>query len=370
MIDPAIGLHAVRDLGIKDGRCAEIAPTIPGAGEQSIDASGLFVMPGLVDLHVHVFTGVTTLAVEADPHCLARGATTIMDAGSAGANTFPGFLRYVIEQVQVRTLAFLNLSAMGQVDQLGELVDFRWAMVDRLVEVARANPETIVGVKVRLSRNLVGSNGPAALDSALQAAQELGKPLMVHIGDTERPVGEILDRLRPGDILTHCYTGWKPGILDEEGLVIPEARDARRRGVIFDVGHGQGSFTFAVAERALEQGFPPDTVSSDLHRFNVDGPVFDLVTTLSKFVYLGLPFDDVIAMATARPSAIVGRGRDFGSLQPGMPADVTLVRLDDGPTTLIDAAGETRVARQRLTPMLTMRAGKPHRIADPAGVRG
>jgi dihydroorotase len=304
---------------------------------------------------------VASLAIDADPHSLARGVTTVVDAGSAGANTFPGFRRYVIDQVRTRTLALLNISIMGQIDaDLGELVDIRWANVDRTVEVARANRDTIVGIKVRLSQKLVGANGVAALDMALQAAQEIGRPLMVHIGGTEQPLEDILNRLRPGDILTHSYTGWRPGIIADNGHVIPEAVAARKRGVLFDVGHGQGSFSFAAAALALEDGFPPDTISSDLHRWNVDGPVFDLVTTLSKFLYLGLSIDDVVAMATIRPATAIGQVAESGSLRPGMPADLSILRLEEGPTTFVDATAERRTGNRRLVSVATLREGRPY----------
>ncbi len=359
-----MGLHDVRDIAVVGGRVAAVEPTLSADADRVIDAAGLLVTPGLVDLHAHVWTGVASLAIDADSHSLARGVTTVVDAGSAGANTFPGFRRYVIDQVRTRTLALLNISIMGQIDaDLGELTDIRWAMVDRTVEIARANRDTIVGIKVRLSQKLVGANGVAALDLALQAAQEIGRPLMVHIGGTEQSLEDIVSRLRPGDILTHSYTGWRPGIIADNGHVIPEAVAARERGVLFDVGHGQGSFTFAAAERAVEDGFPPDTISSDLHRWNVDGPVFDLVTTLSKFLYLGISIDDVIAMATLRPATAIGRTTECGSLQPGMPADLSILRLEEGATTFVDAAAERRTGDRRIVSVATLREGRPYQTA-------
>jgi dihydroorotase len=359
LVDPSQGLHGKHDVGIIGGRVAAIAPQLAGTTDRVLDASGSLVTPGLVDLHAHVWTGVTSLGIEADAYCLARGVTTVVDAGSAGAITFPGFARYVVQQVRTRTLAFLNISAMGLIDdEMGELLDLRWAMVGRAVEIASANRETVVGIKVRLSQMLVGNNGVAALDRALEAAEAIGCPLMVHIGGTEQPVGAILDRLRSGDILTHAYTGWKPGILDEAGHVIAEAIAARARGVLFDVGHGQGSFTFTSAEGALENGFPPDTISTDLHRANVDGPVFDLVTTLSKFLCLGLELDAVIAMATYRPAAAIGRTAEFGSLRPGMTADLSLLRLVDGPVTFVDSSGAQRRGDRRLRSVGAVRAGR------------
>ena len=297
--------------------------------------AGLLVTPGLVDLHVHVWSGVAELAIDNDPHHLARGTTTVVDAGSAGSNTFRGFRRYVIEPSATRTLAFLHISGMGQLDlEIGELEDIRWARVDRAVDMARANPDVIVGIKLRLSTYLVASNTRAAFDRAHEATEAIGKPLMLHIGGTVDPslsLQDALGRLRPGDIVTHSFTGYPPGIVDSAGHVIDAAVDARRRGVIFDVGHGQGSFSWRTAEAALADGFPPDTVSSDLHIGNVNGPVYDLVTTLSKFLLLGLSIEEVIAMATARPAAAIGRTSEFGTIAVGGVADLSLSAAGRGP---------------------------------------
>ena len=343
-------------------RITAIAPHLPdGDSARVIDARGMLVTPGLVDLHVHVWSGVAELAIDNDPHHLARGTTTVVDAGSAGANTFPGFRRYVVEPSRTRTLAFLHISGMGQLDlAIGELEDIRWARVDRAVEMARANPDVIVGIKLRLSTAMVGSNARTAFDRALEAGEQIAKPLMLHIGGTaegDLPLDEALGRLRPGDIVTHCFTAWPPGIVDSTGKVIDAAIDARRRGVLFDVGHGAGSFSFRVAEAALADGFAPDTVSSDLHVANVDGPVYDLVTTLSKFLLLGLSLQDVLRMSTASPARAIGRSGDLGTIEVGRVADLTVLRLVEGHVTLRDTLGESREATQRLEPVGAVRAG-------------
>jgi dihydroorotase len=304
IIDPASGLHARRDLAIADGRIAAVEPHLPmSSAREVLDATDLLVAPGLVDLHVHVYWGVADLSVEADPTCLGRGATTVVDAGSSGANTFPGFRRSVVDPSRGRILAYLNISAMGQIDPfLGELHDLRFADPERAAAVALANPDVIVGFKVRVSEMLAGPNGLAGLDRALEAGRTTDLPVMVHIGGTPFDVEEVLGRLRPGDVVTHAYTGWRPGgIVTDDGRVVAAAREARSRGVRFDVGHGAGSFTWPIAEAALADGFRPDTISSDLHRFNVASPVHDLATTLSKFLLLGLSVDEVIAMATTAP---------------------------------------------------------------------
>ncbi len=326
VIDPSQGLHGKRDIGVAGGRIAAVAEYIPDRDAHDvIEAHGLLVTPGLVDLHVHVWWGVAHLAVEADPSCLARGATTVVDAGSAGSNTIAGFRRYVIEQVDTRVLAFLNISGMGQLDNdIGELQDIRWARVKQAVEAGRMHAESIVGIKVRLTDQIAGENDVVALERAIDAAAQLGKPVMIHIGQTVHPLEDLLPKLRPGDVVTHSFNGRPHGILDSNGRVIDVARDARARGVIFDVGHGAGSFDFDVAEKALADGFPPGTISSDVHRYNIRGPVFDLATTLSKYLYMGVSLDDVIALGTTKPASAVGRAGSVGTLKQGAEADVAV----------------------------------------------
>lgn len=362
VIDPSRGLHARRDVGIHGGRIGAVEPEISAAGARHVmDATDCLVVPGLVDLHVHVYWGVADLSVEADPTCLGRGATTVVDAGSAGANTFPGFRRSVVEASRGRVLAYLNISAMGQIDPfLGELHDLRFADPERAAAVALANPDLIVGFKVRVSEMLAGPNGLAGLDRALEAGRATHLPVMVHIGGTPFDIEEVLARLRPGDIVTHAFTGWRPGIVTDAGRVVAAAHEARARGVLFDVGHGAGSFTWPIAEAAMADGFLPDTISSDLHRFNIASPVRDLVTTLSKFLLLGLPLEDVIAMATVAPALALGRAGAIGSLTVGAEADVTILRLEEGGRyELVDSAGKMREATRRLVPVLAIRGGQP-----------
>jgi dihydroorotase len=362
VIDPASGLHQRADVGIAGGRIAAVVGHIPASEARDIlDATGQLVVPGLVDLHVHVYWGVADLSVEADPTCLGRGVTTIVDAGSAGANTFPGFRRFIVGPARGRILAYLNISALGQVDPLlGELHDLRFADPERAARVALANPELIVGFKVRVSEMLAGPNGLAGLDRALEAGRATDLPVMVHIGGTPFGLEEVLARLRPGDVVTHAYTGWHPGgILDDAGRVLASATEARTRGVRFDVGHGAGSFTWPVAEAALADGFRPDTISSDLHRLNVAGPVHDLVTVMSKFLLLGLSLDEIVTMVTTAPAADLGAaGRTVGTLAPGAEADVTVLALEEGRFALTDSAGVSREARQRLVPTSVVRAGR------------
>src|SRR5208282_883921 len=212
--------------------------------------------------------------------------------------------------------------------------------------------------KVRLSREMVGNNGLQPLMKAKEAAEAVGKPIMVHIGDTPTPLREILVELRKGDILTHCFTGLSNGIIGEDGGVIPEAREAMNRGVIFDVGHGKGSFSFDVARNALQQGVEPNTISSDLHSYNVNGPVFDLATTASKFIHLGLPIEKVIEKITRVPANFLGLLGAIGTLKVGAIADIVLLTKETGDFELEDSYGKKENTNQRLQPIMIMKGGQ------------
>lgn len=360
LIDVAAGIHGPRDLAIHRGRVVAVAEDLPrGDAAECLDATGLLVVPGLIDLHVHVDWGGADLCVEPGPNDLLRGVTTMVDAGSSGANNFAGFRRSVIEPFPGTILAFLNIAVMGQADaDLGELHDIRYAKVDRAIEVARANPDLIVGLKVRVSEQLAGANGVEAVRRAREAGVELGRPVMVHIGGSTAPIEAILELLGPGDIVTHAFTGWEPAMVDTSGQVVAAARAARERGVLFDVGHGRGSFAFGKAEAALADGFRPDTISTDLHRFNVPMPVVDLATTMSKFLHLGLPIEDVIGMTTAAPAAAIGLAGAKGTLGVGTTADVTVLRREEGRFVLQDSYGATVTARERLVAAATFLAGR------------
>jgi dihydroorotase len=370
VIDPAQNLDTVTDLGIIGPRVAAIGNDIArrGVRHETIDATGLIVTPGLVDLHTHVYWGVAPLGVEADPNCLRRGVTTAVDAGSAGASTFPAFHRYVLSVAATRIVAMLNISTIGMArddgagpEAIGELEELRWANVDRAIEVARAYAGAIVGIKVRLGPGQVGPD-PAqcreALRRARQAAAAIGKPTMVHIGATTVPLDEILGSLNTGDIVTHCYHGREQGVLDERGRVRPSVRRAIERGINFDVGHGAGSFNWTVARQALEQDLLPGTISSDIHTWNIAGPVYDLATTASKFLHLGVPLPEVLRRVTATPAAALGLAGEIGTLAPGAAADVSLFRLAEGEYHFRDSHGQCEIGSLRLEPVAVIRGGK------------
>ena len=360
IIDPALGIHAQKDIAVAGGKIVALENHVSDNDTHDvIEAEGLLVTPGLVDLHVHVWWGVAHLAVEADPACLHRGVTTAIDAGSSGAYTIAGFGRYVIDQSATRILAFLHISGMGQLDnEIGALEDIRWARVEKAVEAAKLHANRIVGIKVRLTDNIVGSNDLVALNRAIEAGEELQKPVMIHVGGSINQFEKFMEKLRPGDIVTHSFTGRPHGILDNNNKVVDAAWDALKRGVIFDVGHGAGSFSFPVAEACLEQGLDPGTVSSDVHRYNIRGPVFDLMTTLSKYVHLGYSIDDALALGTIKPAAAVGLPDHIGTLKVGADADIAVIQHRQGAVTFTDADGNERAGNQIMLPVETLRKGK------------
>jgi len=359
VVDPALGPSAARDVRLADGRVAALGENLrPGPGEEVVDARGLLVTPGLIDLHVHVYYGASHYGIEPDPHCLATGTTTVVDAGSAGALTFAGFRKYVIEVAETRILPLLNISGTGMLSaEIGELEDVRFIDGAKALQTIEANRDLIRGVKVRLSRQQAGGNARLALSTALETAAAARLPLMVHVGDTPIPLEDILRELRRGDVMTHCFHGREQGVLDERGRVRDEARRAVGRGVVFDVGHGVGSFAFAVARAAVAQDLRPGTISSDLHVYNVRGPVFDLATTMTKFLALGLGLDEVVRMTTEAPAKVIGAAGRLGTLAPGAAADVTLLRMQRGSVELTDARGACMTHDERLVPVGVVRNG-------------
>jgi dihydroorotase len=368
LLDPAQELHSRRDVAFAGGRVAAIAEEIPSVEAATvIDAGGKLVTPGLVDLHVHVFDGVSHYGIPPDPTCLATGATTVVDAGSAGADTFRGFRKYVIEVSRTRILAQLNISSMGMISQeVGELDSLKWANVPKALKTIEANRDVILGVKVRLTRDMIvgAEAGIAPLHLAREAADAAGLPIMVHPQGAWCPsLDDILAVMRQGDIVTHCYHGvtnyhgTEHGVLDERGQVRESVWAAVERGVIFDVGHGQGSFDWEICERALEQGLLPTTISSDLHAHNLHGPVFDLATTVTKFLHLGLSLEDAVAKVTSVPAGVIKMAGEVGTLAPGAHGDAVVLDLEEGAFPLFDARGVERTGRQRLVPRTVVKTG-------------
>ena len=364
VIDPSQSISASRDVAVSAGRIARLEADIPAAEARHVlDAKGKVVTPGLIDVHTHVYDGVAPLGIPADPTCIAKGVTTALDAGSAGAHTFPGLRKYVINVVDTRVYALLNISVIGQStlsddNPFGELLDLRYANPKLTIRTIEQNRDVILGVKIRLTENIAGENDLKALHLAREAADAVKLPLMVHIGGTHSTLDSILSVLKKGDVVTHSYRGGAGGILDANGRVLRSVHAAVGRGVHLDVGHGAGSFSFDVAEKALKQDLLPGTISSDVHQFNVNGPVFDLVTTLSKFMHMGLTLEQVIERVTANPVRTFAFPKSLGTLRVGAEADIAVLSIAEGDFDFVDSLGVHRIGHRKLIPVATVKAGR------------
>ena len=361
VVDPSQGANQVGDVAFADGKVAAVGNLFDGDAAEVIDATGLIVTPGLLDLHVHVFPGVSHFGIDADHSNIGKGVTTAVDAGSAGALTFPFFRKHIIETADTRLYSLLNISSTGMISpKIGELEDLQLADIEAAIAVGRANRDLIVGIKARLSRSTAGENDVAALERALEAADALGVFVMIHVGGTRSPMEKLVNMLRPGDVVTHSYHGNDYGILDDAGRVIDGIKEAQQRGVIFDVGHGAGSFSFDVAEKALSRGFGPGNISSDIHIYNIEGPVFDQVTTISKFMWLGMSLDDVIRLTTESTANIID-APGLGTLKIGSAGDATILRRDEGKFIMTDSVGRSVTANEKLAHVRTIRSGRAYR---------
>src|SRR6266851_4612286 len=353
VIDPSQKLDAVTDVAFATGKVVRVGTELSvDPGTDVRDVSGYIVTPGLIDLHTHVYWGGTSLGIDAEDFCRRSGVTTAVDTGSAGPGNFLGFRKHVIERSEVRILAYLHVSFAGIYAfsprvMVGESEDIRLMAPIDAVEVANANRDIIVGIKVRVGARASGRSGTAPLDIALQAAEEAGMPLMAHIDDPPPSYEEVIARLRPGDILTHAFRPFPNSPATAQGTVKRAVSEARRRGVLFDIGHGKGSFAFKTARAMLSNGFFPDTISSDVHALCIDGPAFDQVTTLSKFLCLGMPLTDVIAASTVNAAFALKRP-ELGSLRPGSVGDATILSVKDGRFDYVDVVGEDLMGDLRI----------------------
>jgi dihydroorotase len=349
VVDPSQGLHAVRDVAIAGGRIAAIESKLDAAeARQTIRVAGQYVTPGLVDLHVHAYWGSTFWGIDVDPVAARTGAITAVDAGSAGARNWRGFRHFHVERVRSRLIAYLNISSIGLTNDTYEHTNLAYDDVDLAVRTAEANRDVVVGIKVRLDANTTGPHGILPMERAVAAGSALGLPLMVHIGSAPPPLAEIIARMRPGDVLTHCFTGNTNRIIETDETVREDVKRAWDAGIILDVGHGAGSFSYPVAEAMLRQGLLPDCISTDIHVISIQGPMYDLPTTLSKFLNLGMSLDEVIERATIRPARAIGRADTLGSLAVGRVADVAVYDLVDGDYEFQDVSRASRRGARRL----------------------
>lgn len=345
VIDPSQKLDGITDVAFSGGKVAQIRPALKADAETDVrDLSGFIVTPGLIDLHTHAYWGGTSLGIDATDYCRHSGVTTVVDAGSAGPRNFAGFRKHLIERSQVRILAYLHISFAGIFAfsprvMVGESEEIRLMAPIDAMEVANANRDLIVGIKVRVGARASGRSGSVPLDIALQVADEVGMPVMAHIDDPPPTYEEVLARLRPGDILTHAFRPYPNAPVTSQGTVKQAVNEARRRGVLFDIGHGKGSFAFKTARAMLANGFVPDTISSDVHALCINGPAFDQVTTMSKFLCLGMPLANIIAASTTN-AAFALRRPELGNLKPGSAGDATILSIRNGSFDYVDVIGE------------------------------
>jgi dihydroorotase len=326
------------------------------------DVSGSIVTPGLIDLHTHVYWGGTSLGIDAEEFCRTSGVTTSVDTGSAGPGNFAGFRKHVIEPSQVRILAYLHVSHAGIFGfsnrvMVGESGDLRLMDPVTAVEVANANRDVIVGIKVRVGLHASGTSGAVPLRIALEVADAVGMPLMAHIDHPPPSYEEVIGMLRPGDILTHAFRPFPNSPATMQGTVKREVLDARKRGVKFDIGHGKGSFAFKTARDMLANGFLPDTISSDVHQLCINGPAYDQVTTMSKFLCIGMELPDVIAASTVNAAQALKRP-ELGSLKPGSVGDATILKVKEGRFDYVDVVGEHLEGDRKISSEGVVVAGK------------
>lgn len=356
--DPGRGFRARADVAILDGKIAAIESSIPPERARDvIDASGLYVTPGLVDLHTHCYLGGTGLGIEADRVGARSGVTTWVDAGSFGYDTFPGFKRFIIEPSQARIFAYVYLYPSERNPDIDEVKYVR-SVMRPTGETAVANRDLLIGVKFQVGSNMNGRYSLDFLKIARELCDAYKLPLMAHISFAPPETPEVMALMRSGDVVTHCYNGHTLGLVDAQGKLKPGVAEARARGVLFDVGHGLGSFNFAAARKCLDAGFVCDSISTDIYNLNINGPVYDLPTTMSKLMYLGMSFDDVLLRTTANPAKVVGRVDGLGRLRLGGPADIALLAIEEGEFQLVDSQKNAVTAKQRIVSRLTICRGK------------
>ena len=365
VMDPSAGLRGIMDIAISGGKIAAVAPSIPASqARRTISAKGRLVTPGLVDMHAHVFVNGHDMGHQTDHFCSCSGVTTMCDAGSAGSSNFAG-LRHVLDtEVRTRVRALVNLSALGitGTSRGGELQHFPYADPEGCARTINENPDLAFGVKLRFGPNLVWEYSAEPVKLARRTAEMAGPnvPMMMHITDSPVPLPDLIEHMKPGDIVTHCYHGRANGIMGQEKeFLLKEVVEAQRAGIIFDCAHGRNHFNFRMIEKALDQGFLPDTISTDLTSTSATrGPVWDMPTTMSKLLHFGLSLEEIIRRSTANPAKIMGYEGTVGTLKPGANADIAVWELRDGRHELIDSDGDKIVAQRRLLAQMTIKDGR------------
>ena len=353
IIDPSQELNSLADIGLYNGRILKIQKGLNlSNAKKVIDVSKCILTPGLIDLHTHVYWGGTSLGIDAEEFCRKSAVTTAIDTGSTGPGNFAGFKRHIIEKSKVNILAFLHISHAGIYAfsprvMVGESENISLMDPKTAIEVIEENRDYIIGVKVRLGKNTSGKNGIKPLNFAKNVAMETRLPLMVHIDDAPPSYSEILNQMRPLDILTHCFRPPPNAAISSNKKILPAVLEARERGVLFDVGHGMGSFSFEVTRSMLNEKFFPDTISSDIHAMCLDGPAHDLVTTMSKFLNLGMPIYEIIKSCTLNASSAINRP-EIGKLEIGSVANISILKIEQGNFKFFDVTNQKLTGKEKI----------------------
>jgi dihydroorotase len=383
VLDPSQNLSGKHDIGIRYGQIETIAPTIPAERAQRVmDVGGKLVTPGLIDLHCHSYPYGSSIGIPADELVAHQCTTTVVSAGDAGANNLAAFRRFIVPASRTRQYAFVHIAVAGLAGfPVAELLNIDYAQPELAARAVAQNADLVLGVKVRMSENVIARHGIEPLKRAIRACELSGVPakVMCHIGGVadRALMSQLLDLLRPGDVLTHCYSGAPNNAgegtnIVQDGKLLPAAIEAKKRGVVFDIGHGGGSFDYTIAEAAIAQGCPPDTISSDIHVFSGNTPGMPyLPWVMSKLIGLGFSLPEVVAMATTAPARVIARLPKHGTLQIGAPADLSILDAVDGPVEFVDTRNNKRTGRMHLRPAGAVVAGvafgRPYQ--SPFGIR-
>jgi dihydroorotase len=368
VIDPAAGRDGILDIRVRDGKIDAIGVDLAIDGAAVIDVKDHIVTPGLIDVHLHLMKGLGAFGVDPDIFGVGSGVTTVVDAGSAGHTLLNVFRNYVTDNAKTRVLNYINLSTLGGVSGPGYsiLADPRLIDEAKIEQAVEANRDIIVGIKIMATGGALGAQGLKPLARARKLGDALKLPLLVHIGESwtkdSEPVhvGDVLKYLRAGDIVTHMFTVHPGGLLDGNGKLWPQVRDAKASGVLMDVGHGLHNLNFDVARKVLDQGLHPDGVSTDGHRGNRAGPVYDLPTTMAKLMALGFSLNQVVEMATANAAKLFGRTNEMGTFRVGDSAEMSILKIDDREWKAMDSQRGTIPAYHTITPVYAVRGDTIH----------